>query len=240
MRDLHELHAKCSASRARVSVHVSGMENLASILRTSVIVKAAMAVSGLLIAGWLTIHMLANLLVFGDPSLMNGYALKLRATGLLWPERAVMLGVLLIHVVAAVITTRRSHAARPAPYRVALRAQRSTLASRTMRVGGSLLAAYLLYHVAHLYGVGHSSYIPGDVFHNLVSALRNPLHAALYTLASGLLALHLSHGIHSALRSLGGLDGYREVALRRVLRGWTWVVCIGFAVPGIAVGTGLL
>ena len=58
------------------------MQKAQTSLLPSISVKAAMAVSGLLMAVWLTLHMLANLLVFAGPGLINGYALSLRASGL--------------------------------------------------------------------------------------------------------------------------------------------------------------
>jgi hypothetical protein len=68
------------------------------------------------------------------------------------------------------------------------------------------------------------------VYHNLVSALASPLHALLYVLAALLTALHLAHGLGSALRSLGLVEGNRERGVQRALHGWAWFVSAGFAV----------
>ena len=209
------------------------MQNAQVISVPSVGLKALMAISGLLMALWLTLHMIGNLLVFGGPELMNGYALKLRATGLLWPMRIGLVALFVVHVVSAIVTSLRSHDARPTAYAQRLRWQTSSLASRTMRTGGILLALYVVYHVAHMYGVGHAHFIPGDVHHNLVSVLRSPLHAILYTLASLAVAFHLAHGLCSALRSLGVAGPQREQKVQRALSGWAWVVSLGFAAPAL-------
>jgi succinate dehydrogenase / fumarate reductase cytochrome b subunit len=103
-----------------------------------------------------------------------------------------------------------------------------------MRLGGLLLFVYLAYHVAQLYGVGHGSYVPGDVYHNLEGVLRQPLHAALYIVATAFVTLHLAHGLASALISLGVIPGRRQLLVRRVLRGWVWIVTFGFAIEALA------
>jgi succinate dehydrogenase / fumarate reductase cytochrome b subunit len=193
-----------------------------------------MAASGLLMALWLTLHMLAIQLVFAPPELMNGYALKLRATGLLWPMRLGLIALLLVHVAGALATSGRSLAARPVRYAAGARALASTAASRTMRTGGLLLALYLVYHVAQMYGFGHAAFVGGDVHHNLVSVLRSPLHASLYSAAALLIALHLAHGLESSLRSLGVFDVTSERRLARALKCWAWAVAAGFAAPSIA------
>jgi succinate dehydrogenase / fumarate reductase cytochrome b subunit len=200
----------------------------------SVLLKAAMAASGFLMAGWLTLHMAGNLLIFGGAELTNRYAVKLHETGMLWPMRAVMLSVLTIHVLCASATSARAWAARPVRYRAPLRAAASTLASRSMRAGGALLLVYLGYHIATIYGVGQPGFVPGGVHHNLVALLLNPWHAALYLVATGLLALHLAHGLGSALITLGWGPGRRERWVRRGMRTWAAVITLGFAAPCLA------
>lgn len=200
----------------------------------SVSLKAAMAATGFAMALWLTLHMLGNLLVFAGPEVLNAYSEKLRGTGLLWPMRIALVASLGVHVVCAVLTTRQGWAARPRRYRVALRHHASSWGARTMRVGGVLLFAYLGYHISQLYGVGQPSYVRGDVYHNLASILREPLHALLYIVATAFVTLHLAHGLGSALITLGVIPGRRQLLIRRALRAWVLVVTLGFAVEAVA------
>jgi succinate dehydrogenase / fumarate reductase, cytochrome b subunit len=193
--------------------------------------KAAMAVSGLLMALWLTLHMLAIQLVFAGPALMNGYALQLRATGLLWPMRLGLLALLLVHVAAAVATSKQSVGARPERYQHQTRHNTSTPASRTMRTGGILLGLYILLHVSQMYGGLHPAFVPGDVHHNLVTVLRSPFNGFVYLTATVVVVLHLAHGLESALRSLGLLTRDGELRTARLLRAWALAVSVGFAIP---------
>ncbi|HKP60435.1 MAG TPA: succinate dehydrogenase cytochrome b subunit [Polyangiales bacterium] len=200
----------------------------------SVLLKAAMAVTGLGMAVWLTLHMLGNLTLFAGPQIMNGYAIKLHDSGILWPLRALLIVALGVHVVCAVLTTRRAHAARPHGYRVRLRGHTSSWAARSMRVGGVLLLAYLFYHVTQIYGLGHPSFVPGDVHHNLLAIVRQPLHAVVYLAATALVSLHLAHGLASSWITLGLFAPRRERLVRRSLFAWAALVTLGFAAPVLA------
>jgi succinate dehydrogenase / fumarate reductase, cytochrome b subunit len=193
-----------------------------------------MAVTGLGMAVWLTLHMLGNLTLFAGPQIMNGYALKLHDSGILWPLRTLLVVALGIHVLCAVLTTLQAHAARPRGYRVRLRGHASGWAARTMRAGGALLLVYLLYHVTQIYGLGHPSFVDGDVHHNMLAIVRQPLHATLYLAATAVVALHLAHGLASSWITLGVFDRRRERLVQRALFGWAAIVTLGFAAPVLA------
>lgn len=196
----------------------------------SVLLKAAMAATGAVMALWLTLHMLGNLTVLAGPEVMNAYGDKLRATGLLWPMRVGLVVAFGVHVICALWTVQRSWAARPHRYHAGLRHRASTAAGRTMRATGLLLLVFVVYHVALMYGVGHPDFVPGDIHHNLVRAMQSPSHLAMYIAATALVSMHLAHGLRSSLTSLGVIPGSREPLVRRVLYGWSAVVTLGLAI----------
>jgi succinate dehydrogenase / fumarate reductase cytochrome b subunit len=137
---------------------------------------------------------------------MNHYAEFLRAFlhgGGLWLARAVLLASVGLHIWAATTLTLEARAARPVAYR-RWEPEESTIASRTMRWSGYLLAGFILYHLLHLTtGQTHPDFVPGDVYRNVVEGFRRPAASALYIAAMVLLGLHLSHGIWSLFRTLG-------------------------------------
>ena len=112
--------------------------------------------------GFVLGHMLGNLQVFDGPARLNGYSAFLHGTGeLLWLVRAVLLAAVILHIDAAVSLTRIAHAARPIGY-AERRPQVSTLASRTMRWGGVLLAAFIVFHILHMTtGTLHPAFAAG-------------------------------------------------------------------------------
>ena len=200
----------------------------------SVTLKAVMAVTGALMMVWLTLHMLGNLTVFAGAEVMNEYALKLRATGLVWPMRVGLAALFLAHVGCAVLTAQRGRAARPQRYEHRPRHRASTATSRTMRLTGALLFLYIAYHVATMYGVGHPAFIESDVHHNMLALMRLPWHLALSLSATALVSMHLAHGMRSSLQSLGVLLGKRERLVQRSLNGWAFVVTLGFTLAAVA------
>lgn len=183
--------------------------------------KFVMAVTGVILYGFVVVHMLGNLNVFLGEEAMNHYAATLRLVPeLLWAIRGVLLLSLVGHVASWVVLARRLGAARPIAYqRVQPRA--STLASRTMRVTGPLVLAYLVYHLLHLtFGVVHPDFreleVSPDAFHNLTVGLSNPLVALVYIAANLMLGLHLWHGAFSLFKTLG-LASERHLRLAKQL-----------------------
>src|SRR5690348_715930 len=65
--------------------------------------KALVAVSGLVLWGWVTAHLLGNLTLFSGPEAADGYAAALRRMpAALWAVRAVLLAAAVTHVAGVV------------------------------------------------------------------------------------------------------------------------------------------
>lgn len=181
------------------------------LVRSAVGKKAVMAVSGLVLFGFVLTHMLGNLKAYQGREAMNAYAEGLRELGVpelpyggaLWIARSVLLAAVLLHIWAAWAVTRESRAARPVAYVRAPKAHTS-YASRTLRWGGVILLLFIVYHLLHLTtGTVHPDFVPGDAYHNFVAGLRVPWVAAFYVAANVALGLHLYHGVWSLFQSLG-------------------------------------
>ena len=174
------------------------------LLRSNIGLKAIMAVTGLILVGYLITHVAANLLVLQGPTLINRYSAMLHAQPLLLNgARVVLFLATVAHVWAAVVLTRRARAARPVGYG-RQDPQVATIASRSLRIGGVVILIFLVYHVLHFtIGTAHPAYVEGNPYANVVTAFRNPLVVIVYELALIAVGLHLFHGTWSAFRSLG-------------------------------------
>jgi len=181
------------------------------VARSLVGMKVLMAVTGVILFLFVVGHLLGNLKVFQGPEHLNAYAEGLRTVGapffargqLLWIARLVLLVAVGAHIGAAIMVTRASWRARPVGYR-RLEPVETTYAARTMRWGGVLIALYVLYHLLDFtFGRVNPSFVPGDVYHNVVASLRVWPVAAAYIAAMIVLGLHLYHGTWSALQTLG-------------------------------------
>src|SRR4051794_30087097 len=133
--------------------------------------KIVMAVTGVILFGFVVAHMAGNLQLYLGPTVMNHYAVFLRellhGAGL-WIARAVLLASVILHVWAAVSLTRLDYGARPVRYRE-WTPRESTYASRTMRWTGLLLAAFVVYHLLDFtFGTVNPGYEEGNVYANVV------------------------------------------------------------------------
>ena len=107
------------------------------------------------------------------------------------------------HLWAALVVTRASWQARPVGYR-RLDTSETTYAARTMRWGGVIIVFYVVYHLLDLtFGSVNPSFIAGDVYHNLVASFARVPVSAAYAVAVIAVALHVYHGLWSALQTLG-------------------------------------
>jgi succinate dehydrogenase / fumarate reductase cytochrome b subunit len=174
-----------------------------------------MAFTGLVLFGFVTGHLIGNLQVFFAPVLINTYAHKLESLGVvLWLIRGFLLACLLAHVWLAIQLTLENRAARPQAYGVA-HVNRATLASRVMARTGLVVLAFIPFHLAHYtVRVGRPDWseptfrltdgtLVRDVHTMMVQGFSNLWVSAFYIIAVGILAYHLSHGIVSAVQTIG-------------------------------------
>jgi succinate dehydrogenase / fumarate reductase cytochrome b subunit len=220
----------------------------AHFLRSTVGKKIAMAISGVILVLWIIAHMLGNLKAFLGPKSINDYAEGLRtlgepffpATTVLWIVRIVLIAAVVIHIVSAAQLTLLSRAARPIHYRKPPHLE-LTYASRTMRWGGVIILAYIVYHLLHMtFGSVHPDFVPGDVYHNLITGFRAWPVVLAYIVATAALMFHLYHGIWSALQTLGASHPRYERIRRTGSAAISIVLFIGFVAVPVGVLAGVL
>ena len=178
--------------------------------------KILMAVTGIILFGFVVGHMLGNLQIYLGAERLNHYAELLQANRpFLWTFRSVMLFCVAVHIVAAVQVWLRNRAARPVKYRV-FRPPAVDYAARTMMWSGPIIALFIVYHLLDFtVGSANPNFIRGDVYHNVIASFSNPLIAVMYMAANLLLAFHLYHGLWSLFQTFGW-DHPRFGWLRRV------------------------
>jgi succinate dehydrogenase / fumarate reductase, cytochrome b subunit len=210
--------------------------------------KAVMAVTGLILFGYVLGHMLGNLQIFSaDPDQINHYAAFLHSTANfapLWIIRFVLFAAVVLHIVAALQLTKIKSDARPVGY-VKKKDVPASYAARTMMWSGPIIAAFVIFHVLHLTvgavmplrEVGENQ---PDVRYNIVSGFQNPLVSAFYILAMVLLCMHLYHGLWSICQSLGWIDPRHNDKIKKAAAVIAIVICAGFVSVPLAVLTGVV
>jgi succinate dehydrogenase / fumarate reductase cytochrome b subunit len=218
--------------------HRTALRRLA---RSTIGLKIVVALTGVVLSLFVLGHMVGNLQVFQGAESINDYSKLLhKEPALLWTARLVLLAAVGLHLWAFLVLTRLNQTARVRGYRETSYRE-SSFASRTMKLSGPLLLAFIIYHILHLTtGTVHGDYHEGDVYHNLVSGLSNAAVAGIYLIAMAALGFHLWHGVWSLFQTLGvSQPRYRSFG-RRFATGFTLLVVLGFAAVPLAAVAGFL
>ena len=200
-----------------------------------------MAVTGLVLFGFLILHMLGNLQVFLGRDVMNHYAETLHGNpGLLWVARVVLLVSVVLHTWAAIQLTAVKTAARPVAYVKPGNVQGST-GSRTMMLSGPVIALFVIGHLLHFTtGTIHPQFVELHAYENVITGFANPIAAGLYIVAMILVGFHLSHGIWSMFQSIGFSHPRYTPLIRKFAGVFSWILIAGFISVPIAVLAGIV
>jgi succinate dehydrogenase / fumarate reductase cytochrome b subunit len=230
------------------SSEVSSMSWILNFYRSTLGKKYVMAITGLVLFGWIFLHMVGNLKLYLGADAMNHYAEWLRVIGApvlpegaaLWISRIVLLIVVWLHIQAATQLTLRNWKARPVKYEQKEFVE-ADYASRTMRWGGAIILFFIIYHLLHLTtGQAHANFIPGKPYENVVSGFQNPWVSLAYIVANLALALHLYHGLWSLFQSMGWNNPKFNHWRRWFATAFALAIAIGNISFPIAVMTGLV
>jgi succinate dehydrogenase / fumarate reductase cytochrome b subunit len=174
--------------------------------QTTVGKKAIMAVTGFILFGFVSGHLLGNLQIFLPPEKINHYAATLRSLPpLLWGTRITLLVSVLLHIWSSFQLALLQREARPIKY-VKRANLNSTYASRTMLWSGPIIAAFVIFHLLHLtLGSVHPGgpFDEQNVYNNVVTGFQVWPVSLFYIIAMIMLCYHLYHGLWSMFQSLG-------------------------------------
>lgn len=224
-------------------------------IRSSIGRKWIAAITGLLMIGFVVIHMVGNLQMFaGTPDKINHYAHLLKSMpAVLWSFRLGLVAATGLHIWATLSLARENRAAKPQGYAVAGRKSRLkvTLTSLTMVVSGSIILGFVIFHLLHFTAqlvdrsyAAMETVVGGvpmhDVYGMVIKGFSRPWISGFYLLAMALLFSHLRHGAASVFQTLGVRDRH----LARIISTGAWVLAVilflGFGAIPVAVLTGVL
>lgn len=192
--------------------------------RSAIGKKWVMAVTGIMLMGFVLAHMVGNLKVYvGEvttPLGEVGYEIDIYGEALrslffpflpehvfLWTLRIGLIVAFILHVHASYVLTLMNRAARSIGYQGPRTYLAANYASRTMRWSGVIVLLYLAWHLADFtWGIqpfSPAGFEHGAVHDNFIASLSRPGVAILYIVANLALGLHLYHGAWSMFQSLG-------------------------------------
>jgi succinate dehydrogenase / fumarate reductase cytochrome b subunit len=214
---------------------------LAAFYRSTLGRKVVMAVTGVVFVAFVIIHVSGNLLMFSGPEPMNAYAAFLKkSAAILWSVRLILLASLALHVHAAWSLTRQNRGARPVRY-AKLERQSATFSAVSLRVGGVVLLAFIVFHLLHFTtGNLHPQFDAEDPYGNVVIGFSVPAAAIFYLVAMAALALHLHHGIWSVFQTLGWNHPHVNPLRRHIATALAILVPVAFSAIVLAVAFGVI
>ncbi len=190
-----------------------------SLYATAVGKKYAMAISGLILMGYVLVHMVGNLKIYFGADSLTKYSEWLREVGepalprewLLWGVRFLLLAAVFVHIHAAYSLTQMNRRARPERYHSKRDYVAADFASRTMRWTGIIVLAFVIFHLLDLtWGTANPDFVHGDVYRNVLASFERTPVAIAYVVANMALGIHLYHGAWSLFQSMGWYGTWRR------------------------------
>lgn len=217
---------------------------LVRFLNSSIGLKILMAISGLMLVGFLIGHLSGNLLVYAGPDAINNYARTLREyMPILWVLRVGTLFAFLIHVYTGIKLTRMNRAASSRAYQVN-NPQKASLGSRTMALSGLVVLSFVLFHLAHLtFKWTHPEFsVLGDydVYSMLLVSFHSPVVSLFYIISVSLLMFHLNHGLTSLFQTLGLYHKKHSPMIRTVGPLFSSALALGFISIPLSIWLGFI
>ncbi len=206
-----------------------------TILKSSIAKKVAMALSGLFLISFLSLHFFINLTsvfsadFFNQASHFMGYNPLIQ-----FVMQPILIAGVVFHFVMGMVLDFKNRNARPIAYAKYNGAANASWTSRNMIVSGLVVLAFLGLHMYDfwlhemMYKYVDVNLINETRYHEeLVHKFADPIRTALYCIAFVLLSLHLWHGFNSSYQSVGFNNKFSK-GLHKLGYAFAVVVPFGF------------
>jgi succinate dehydrogenase / fumarate reductase, cytochrome b subunit len=222
---------------------------LLDLYSTAVGKKYVMAITGIMLLGFVIAHMIGNLKMYLGEEELNHYAEYLRQLlvplapegVVLWLMRLGLIAAVALHIHSAYGLTMINRKARPVKYQSPRDYVAANFASRSMRWTGSIVALFVIWHLLDLTGGQvNGGFEKGEVYANVDASLSRPIVAIFYIVANIALGIHLFHGVWSLFQSMGWNNPRFNKWRRGLANGIATIVVVGNVSFPIAVLAGIV
>jgi len=211
-----------------------------TVLKSSIAKKVAMALSGLFLITFLTLHFAINFTsvlsadAFNIASHFMGYNPIIQ-----FVMQPVLVAGVIFHFVMGIVLDRKNQKARPIPYAKYNGAANASWASRNMIISGAVVLVFMglhfydfwIHEMVYKY-VEVNSIEPTRYYEELNHKFASPIRTGIYSLAFILLSVHLWHGFNSSFQSVGFNNKYSK-SLHKLGYSFAIVVPLGFIVVAL-------
>jgi succinate dehydrogenase / fumarate reductase cytochrome b subunit len=208
-------------------------------LKSSIGKKQIMAVTGLLLIGFLLGHLGGNLLLLCGGDTFNKYAHLLITNPLLPIAEGGLVVLFLAHLGLAIRTIIENKKARPVPYYYKkVTGRGSNLASASMPYTGIILLIFVISHLIHFkYGPHYDVVVNGvemrDIYKVVIDYFQNKIWVLWYVFAMTCTGFHVAHGFQSAFQSLGFNHPNYNGTIKKISIGLGIIIASGFSLLAI-------
>lgn len=200
-------------------------------LSSSVGQKLVMAITGLMLCGFVVAHLGGNLFLFVGEQAYNDYAHALHKNEwLLVIAEVGLVALFFTHIGLAISTSNMNKQARTQSYMEQNSKQGTSIfsggaASSYMFATGAVVLGFIL---VHLFDFKWRGEYPESEFEKAKMLLSNPISAIVYIIGCAALGVHLVHGFGSALCTLGFSHPKYNKFVRVASVAFGWTIGIGF------------
>ena len=209
------------------------MKRIFKYLNSSIGKKQLVAISGLALVMFLLVHLLGNFTMYVGPEAINEYSKKLHSLGpLLWVARLGLIGVFFLHFGLVGLLVYENIKARKHRYHKPLHKKTRSLFTKTMRISGVIVFAYVGVHLVDYTFTPHTealSTVRGEylgLYGHVYNSFLNPLRALFYIIAMFSIGFHLIHGVQSVLQTFG----FNHETYTPIIMKTSWVVALLIAI----------
>jgi succinate dehydrogenase / fumarate reductase cytochrome b subunit len=225
------------------------MASIGNAFSSSIGKKLIMGITGLFLVLFLVVHCFLNALIFmNDGGLTFNMGAHFMAGNWLIRAGEIVLFVgLIAHIYQGARLSFQNQAARPVKYAVNDGKANSKWYSRSMGLLGTLLAIFLIVHLANFWVVSRFTGIPTldangheDLYAVMKETFSNVWIVILYVLAMASLCYHLLHGFASAFQTLGWNHKKYNVLVRNLGIWYSIIISVVFAAMPVAMYAGFI
>jgi succinate dehydrogenase / fumarate reductase, cytochrome b subunit len=198
--------------------------------------KQILAKTGLLLCGFLLVHLAGNFLLFVGAEAFNSYAYAItKNKPILYVAEVILFGIFATHIFLALKLTFENRKARGGvPYAINAQAGEMTIATKTMPYTGVWTLIFLVLHLWNFkYGGAERVTVDGvemlDLYTLVQLHFQRPFWSLYYIVSMALLAAHVHHGLQSALQTYGVNHPKWGGIIKLVANVYATIIFLGFS-----------
>lgn len=206
-----------------------------ALLKSSIARKVAMALSGLFLITFLSLHFFINMVSVFSADAFNAMSHFMGYNPLIqFVMQPVLIAGVVFHFVMGMVLELQNKKARPVSYVKYDGAANASWASRNMIISGLVVLAFLGLHFFDfwIHEMTYKYVESGAInetryFEELVAKFESPVRTGIYVVAFVLLAIHLWHGFSSSFQSVGFNNKF-SATIQKLGYAFAIVVPVGF------------